>query len=470
MPSPAGRALPLLAVLVLAIALRAVGLGQYPQVHPDEGFWACGSRNLVLYGDGLLDGRLHPFLSPATFALLAAVFRVVPPDLVTARAVSAVLGVGGCVLLAWIAWRAFPRRPWLPVLLLAVSSLAVLVQRMILLEANQTFWLSLAAACWLAPGRPRPVAAGLAFGVALLAKSNSLYLLPAFLLTPPDSPTAGRWRVPAAFVLACVLLAAGVYGALYAAWPEQLLLAFAYELDGARLAGGGELVRVGRFGLHPQHLGAALRQLAVTDFLLVLGGLAGLALVAAGWRAAAREDRFFAVWLAAGAAFTLGQVYVEHRYLTTLAPALAFLAARAAEPLLERRRWRVAVAALLIGYCALHLGRVGSGALVRRPNADYWRVVAWFRREVPKGDRILASPSLNLSLPQEGHDFYRSLTPYDGPRRTLAEVVARLGVSHVVVDAEWRQYQTADVEGFLGRRCRLAVTIGEVSVYEVVPD
>src|SRR5262245_56904192 len=137
----------------LLVAVRVAGLGQYPLAHPDEGFWACGSRNVVLYGDELLDGRLHPFLSPATFVLLAGWFLAVPPDLVTARAFSAAAGLGACLLLALLARREVPGRGWLVAFLFGLSSLAVLPHRLVLLEAHQTFWLVLAAVAWLRPGR-----------------------------------------------------------------------------------------------------------------------------------------------------------------------------------------------------------------------------------------------------------------------------------------------------------------------------
>src|SRR5262249_28272234 len=86
------------AFAILLAALRLAGLGQYPQVHPDEGFWACGPRNWALHGDGLMDGRLHPFLSPATFVLLGGWFRFLPPDLLTARAFSVLCGLLTCGL------------------------------------------------------------------------------------------------------------------------------------------------------------------------------------------------------------------------------------------------------------------------------------------------------------------------------------------------------------------------------------
>ena len=144
----------LLGLAGLLVAVRVAGLGQYPLAHPDEGFWACGSRNVVLYGDELLDGRLHPFLSPATFVLLAGWFLAVPPDLVTARAFSAA-GLGACLLLALLARREMPGRGWLVAFLFGLSSLAVLPHRLVLLEAHQTFWLVLAAFAWLRPGAGR---------------------------------------------------------------------------------------------------------------------------------------------------------------------------------------------------------------------------------------------------------------------------------------------------------------------------
>src|SRR4051812_24591680 len=111
--STSGRSLAaLVAVGALAVAVRVVGLGQYPQVHPDEGFWACGPRNYALFGDGLMDGRLHPFLSPATFVLLSGYFKLVGPDLVSARAFSVGWGLLTCLLVAHLARAHAGRRAW----------------------------------------------------------------------------------------------------------------------------------------------------------------------------------------------------------------------------------------------------------------------------------------------------------------------------------------------------------------------
>ncbi len=466
---PSTKALVALVALgVLAVAVRLVGLGQYPQVHPDEGFWACGSRNFVLYGDALMDGRLHPFLSPATFVLLAGVFALVPPDLVSARATSAVLGLLTVAVLAGFTWRRFAARPWLVVLLFGLSSLAVLIQRMILLEAHQMFWLVLASGCWLSARRFGPVAAGLAFGMALLVKSNSIYLLPAFLLTLPAGPS--RWRAGGFFLIGCLLLGGGGYLLEWRLWPGEFVDAFRYEVAGSRFADEGTLFHVGRFGLHPRRAGTVLTQLFVTDGLLVLGGLAGLVLVVRSWRQASRDDRFFALWLVLGSAFLLGQIYVEHRYLTTLAPALVYLAAVALDRLLDRPQLvaRVAAILLLVGFSGFHLARVGWG-IARRPSAEYWEVVAWMRsEEAPPDARVLAFSVYDLSLPQRGYDFFRALVPYDGgPPRPVEEVVRRLDISFIIVDPAWRQYENADMADFIERRCVDRKTIGETTIYQV---
>ena len=470
--NPASHRLLIVMLFVLAgrlVAVRLVGLGQYPKVHPDEGFWACGSRNLVLYGDGLMDGRLHPFLSPATFILLSGVFSVVPPDLVSARATSAVLGLLSVGLFAGFTWRRFSARPWLIVVLFGLSSLAVLIQRMILLEAHQMFWLVVAAGCWLSSSRRLgPVAAGFAFALALLVKSNSIYLLPAFLLTLPAAP--GRGRCAGLFLGSCLALAGGGYFLAWRLWPIEFVHAFQYELAGDRWADADTLFRVWRFGLHPPRALAAVRQLLARDGLLVAGGLAGLALVASRLRSSRRDDRFFALWLVLGLSFVLGQIFVKDRYLTTLAPGLAYLSALSVEALLARPRvFRVAAVVLLVGFSLSTLVRVSVG-LAQQPCAEYWQVVGWMRREAPHDARVLAASVIDLSLPQRGYDFFRAVVPYDGgPRRLIEDIVQKYEISYIIIDPEWRHYEDADMAYFVARRCVPREQIGSTTIYEVAP-
>lgn len=466
------RMMGLAGLAILLVLARFVALGQYPEVHPDEGFWACGPRNLVLHGDGLLDGRLHPFLSPATFVLLALHFLLFPPDLFTARLFSAILGALTVAVLFARARRDLAARAWLVLLLFGLSGLAVLVHRMALLEAHQLFWLVVAGVCWLAvlEGGHAPwylaAAAGLAFGVALLVKSNSLFLLPAFFVPLLLCPGPHRLRRAAAFLLPAVLLGGGVYLALWLAWPTPFLSAFRYELAGTRFDDGGTLFHVGRFGLHPARLAASVRNFLFTDPVLVVLGLAGVVVSLRGRRPA---DWFFAAWLLGGLAFHLGQIYVENRYLTTLAPALAYLGARALSDLLGERPswWRAAiVAAVLVVFAAVSLARVGRG-VVRQPNADYWQVVAWMRENARREDVVIAAPRYNLSMPQRGLDFFRLLVPYAGPPRRLDDAVAETRARWVIVDDEWRQYETAESWAFLQFNGERRTRIGSVEIVEI---
>lgn len=476
MPDLPPRRSVLLAALVVGsvlVAIRVIGLDQYPRVHPDEGFWACGPRNLVLFGDGLMDGRLHPFLSPATFVLLSAWFSVFPPGLISARAFSVVAGLAACAVVGLLASREFPRRSWLLLFLFGLSSLTVLMHRQGLLEAHQTFWLVLAAVLWLGGGCWSGLIAGVAMGLALLVKSNSIYLLPAFLLTLPREDERINWRSGVRFFLACLGVAGGGY--LLAWWlgPGEFVAAFRYELDGARFADEHVLVRIGRFGFHPPRALETLRGLFVTDGLLVILALLGLVEVLRHPSRGTRADRFFVSWLMLGACFHFGQVYVEHRYVTTLAPALAWLAGRYLDGLfgpdqqVSGTTWRRALAAGVLGlFVVFHLGRVGAG-IVRQGNADYWQTVRWMRLNAADEDRVLAAPHLNLSLRQRSYDTYRMVFPYSGQPCSLDEIVARFRINWVIVDPEWRDYETPPMRRFLERRGNRHVANGDTVIYEV---
>jgi 4-amino-4-deoxy-L-arabinose transferase-like glycosyltransferase len=464
----------ILALTVAVVALRLVGLGEYPALNPDEGFWAGGPRNLVLFGDGLMDGRLHPFLSPATFVLLSGWFEVAAPSLVTARLFSVLAGLLACVAIGFLSRRLFPARPWLFVLLFGLSSLAILFHRIGLLEAHQTFWLALAATLWLSRLRGAALWSGAAFGVALLVKSNSLYLLPAFLLTPPASTGEGEgtarpsWAAGALFLVACVLTAGGGYLAAWSLDPAGFATAFRYELDGHHFLDDGVLFHVGRFGLHPARSLTTAKELFLIDPLLLLLALAGLVLVARRPGESTRADRFFAAWVVVGLAFYFGQIYVEVRYLSTLAP--AYLAARFLDRMLDRaesaRLIRGLTLAVVLLFCGFHGARIVRGVALR-PNADYWRTVAWVREHVPEGANVIAAPSIGLSLPRRSYDFYRLVYPYDGPPVPIAPIVERYGITFLIVDAEWHAYETPDMRRFLAENCSRRATIAGTDIFEV---
>lgn len=448
-------------VFALLIVCRIVATGSHPAAHPDEGFWANGARNFARFGDPLLDGRLHPFLSPGTFVELSAWFTLFPASLTTARLASAALGILTCVLVYLLARRAYPERAWLVLVLFGFSSITLLTHRVALLESRQMFWLTLAAYLWLSAIRGSAWTAGIAYGVALLVKSNSLYLLPAFLLTPVRRSAGG------VFVGSGLLVAAGGYLTAWAIDPPSFVAAFRYELDGQHWLDGHDLFHVGRFGLHPARLAETLGDLLATDPVLPLLALLGLMTVLRHRHEASRADVFFSAWLVGGLAFTLGQIYCPYRYLTTLAPAFAFLVARPLNTLLTTRGARLVVAGLII-LALVGPVRVGWG-VSRQTNADYWRAVVWIGTHVPRDEPVLASPTLGLSLQQRSLDYYRLINGYDGSVRPLAVVVGQHRIGWIVVDGEWREYQTPDMAAFLAARCVREASPGGFEVWRVVP-
>ena len=102
---------------------------------------------------------------------------------------------------------------------------------------------------------------------------------------------------------------------------------------------------------------------------------------------------------------------------------------------------------------AFHLARFAVG-IRRDANNDYWETVAWMRREAPSDAPVPATPVLGLSLPQRSYDFFRALVPYDSAQspRSPAEVVSAWSLQYVVVDDEWRQYETSAMADFLRTR------------------
>jgi Dolichyl-phosphate-mannose-protein mannosyltransferase len=472
--------LALVALGLVLVAVRLVGLDSYPALHPDEGFWASGASNQVKFGDALMDGRLHPFLSPATFVALTGYFAVVGPSLVSARLFSVAVGLLTC-LLSWVLGRRyFPQRPWLLLLLFGLSGLTALVQRTILLESHQMLWLLLAAALWLSGVRGRTVLAGGTFGIALLVKSNSVYLLPAFLLAAPgwgaeaDGRTARfSFRSLALFLLAVVLVAGAGYAAAWAVNPDAFVTAFRFELDGAHFLDDSVLFHVGRFGLNRQRAPAVLKGLVLGEPFLLAGAAVGLFFLLRRPGSASRPDRFFAAWAVGGLVFHFAQIYVEHRYITTLAPAFAYLTARVLDPLMARRevRWQPVAALAFLGlFTAFHLARISEGIRQRRADG-YWETAAWVGAHVPYDTKVLASPYVGLSLPQRTYDFFRMLQPYAAGQTHLPldEVVEREGIALLIVDTEWREYhgQDAAMTTFLAARCRVLHTADGFTVFGV---
>ncbi|MDH3455959.1 MAG: phospholipid carrier-dependent glycosyltransferase [Gemmatimonadota bacterium] len=90
---------PILLLLGAAAVLRFAALGHFPDLNADEGRWTNSTKNFLLVRDRFMDGRLHLFLSPAFHGLSLAAFAVFDASIVTARALSALLGTLSIALL-----------------------------------------------------------------------------------------------------------------------------------------------------------------------------------------------------------------------------------------------------------------------------------------------------------------------------------------------------------------------------------
>ena len=274
-----------------------------------------------MFHDPLLDHRLHPFLSPSTFVILTAYFEAVGPGLLAARVLSATVGLLAVGLMWGIGRRNLPKRPWLLAILFGMSSMVVLENRRMMIETQQVLWLTAAAHLWLRTGLGSAAGAGACFGIALVTKSNSIYLVPALIWSAHDrDPTAGSRRVdasPRASALVRVVLlgliagsiAALVYLGAYTAAPEAFRAAYTFELDGEHFLSDEVAFHVGRFGLNPTECKEALLALVKGDPFWV--ALAPLGLVLASrQRWVERADRLFAAWLVIGFLFFFSQIYI----------------------------------------------------------------------------------------------------------------------------------------------------------------
>ncbi len=471
-------------LLLALVLIRYVGLFRYPAPSPDEGFWTMGAKNLVMFHDPLMDHRLHPFLSPSTFVMLTAYFEAVGPSLLAARVYSATVGLLAVGLMYGLGRRSLPKRPWLLAILFGMSSMVVLENRLMKIETQQILWLAATAFLWLRTGLRSAAGAGACFGIALLTKSNSIYLVPALIWSAYDrNPAAGdlgddtpprasaRSRVVLLGLIAGSIAALGYLGT-YAAFPEEFWAAHKYELDGQHFLSNDVVFHVGRFGLNPA-------QVKDTLLALVKGAPFWVAIVPFGLVLAARQrwversDRLFGAWLVLGFLFFFSQIYIAPRYLATLAPAFAYFAARTLNDLLDAgARWRwahpaaVVLLALFLGY---HTGRIACGVHQNRDANAYSEAVVWVTRNVPSDDRMIAAPYIGISLPQRSCDHFRMTRGYghEGQPRPLADVVRYHDIQAIVVDEEVRLCMTPQDESFLRDDCARVASFGAIEVYRV---
>lgn len=436
--APSSSELAALALVVgLGALLRLVAPGVFPEVLPDEGLWTNSTKNGLLFGDPFMDGRTHLLLSPLFHLACWPLFALFGPSIAAARVVSGLAGAAAVPLTYLLVLRLTGRRaPALAAaLLFATDQSFVWAGRLAQVEAFQLVWLLGAAVALARPSRPGAALGGALFALALLAKTNSVFLLPVLglWLAWPDDPRAGwldRRALGRAVLFGAVAvgLAGLVYGALYRAEPERFVSAFQFELR-EEFDPSDAVVSASRFGLDPTKSARSIQALlSESPFLYVLASI-GMAVAAF---AGGRGPGLLVAWAAFGTAFVLLQVYQPGRYFHLNAPALAGCAALAVGALLPSAphgaRVRGAVLALVV---AFNLGSLGMNAATN-PARMLAETTAWARESLPAEARVIAAGYLCTDLPQRAYAWYHLART---PEELLAAVDA-YDVDYVLYDHE----------------------------------
>jgi len=436
----------LVAMLAGASLIRIAALGAFPEITADEGLWTNSSKNRVVFGDWFMDLRTHLFLSPVFHGATVAVFGVLGPSIAAARLLSAVAGSVSVFLLYVLVTRVTGRRDLglTTALVFAFDALGVMLSRRALVESFQ-LCIMLLSVTILVRGRARDVlGGGLALGVAMLTKLNTVFLLPVlglFLLArsagPARRPTGVGWRDSLFLAATSIALAGMVYWGLYAWHPQEFVQAFGFELDGVHFESrSNPVVRLGRFGLDPIQLSRTILGLfRESPFPMVLATCGAAIAVVVRPRGAA----LFGPWLIVGMAFFLAQMFQPVRYFHLVSPAVAFFAAVAVnqgggEGATDTRRSALTRRAVLGAYLVFSLGYVGVGAVANRAT-KLEQVVTWVRANTDPAARIMAAGYFCTDLPNRAYAHYHLA-------RDTAQLVQSLRsyrINYVVYDsAEWR--------------------------------
>lgn len=332
--------LPLGALSILALGMvRVLALGADPPpwlswssgLGTDEGFYTLDARHLALFGTWARGDFHDRLLSPLLSLAQQGMFCIFGATLVSARAVSAGLGLLTLALL-WLGLRvSFGKLAAAAgTLLLGFAPPVVLYNRLALQETPAAFWLTLSFALWaLALGRP-PIAgrragglllaAGAAAGAAFLCKTLAIIFLPALCWAAVRSGRRG-WAVGAG--LGLVLLGWGIL------W---------YAPHHAALARMGAYYQRHQFAPHSAFsLWLNIRRAGMGDRAGVLRGLVPYLLLFmpvpcvlafARVRGAAKTpaEQVLWLWLAGGALFCALSSYAPDRYYLLFLPPLCGLA------------------------------------------------------------------------------------------------------------------------------------------------
>lgn len=395
----ASRHAVLVAVLLLAAALRFTGLGwglRHPP-HADERVFVESVLAMIAAGD--LDHRYYEYPG-LVFYLLWPVLRPLagqppgPAAYLAARSLVAVAGVLGCALLYPLGRRLHsPPAGLVAALLMAVSLVAVETAHSFRPDVVLQALCTLALLCFarLDGSRRRELEAGAVLGLALATKFSGVFLVPSYaaarLLAP--GPRARLMALGAA-AAAVVFALASPYALLHASeFVQGALVQWRYHYEEDVRAPVGYAAMLAEYGrVWLKGLGTVATALSLAGLTVAVRAwrrwLPSLLLVVVSFAVLAtsdvRHDRFLLPALSVGgllAGATVAQVARTMAARPRLAAAaVALLAAAAAAGPLRASAW---------------FAREMSGPLVRD------EVLDWVAAHLPAGARVLSTvPQLGL--------------------------------------------------------------------------
>lgn len=496
----------LLVIVSLGGYLRLRCLRTLPGWYPDEGSWVAIASDLVQGRSGYMvfrDSSLIAGRPPLFHWLLAGLFSLAEPDILTARLLAVSWGLLTLILLYFVGRRmSGEREALLAAAFYAVYPAAVVYNRLALtynqlaplfvltlyglwqaLESGRRRWMVFAAAC-----------TGAAFLTDLAAISLVVFLALVVVLT---HPRALLWVLPLAllpFVIWCgvMWLAAGesfvqdlifTFSRTTASWPEQVAHVVFY-----RVTLEGDLwLALGGLGLF--FCSGRRRWLAAALFGLSL-------LIFARNGPVFGQASYFLIPLFPLAAWGMGVLFDQG--ISVLAPLLKSAWCSALARLRLSYRWRSRLATWITGLIlfllllaplismiaegvwldySLYLARFGN-TLAEPAAAE--RVAAHVNARISSDDVVLSSPTIAWLFDADAADFQMAIAatgkvtrhfPADIPVSRFRFDPRLENATYVVLDPLWRGWASAqmpDVAAIVEEvetGWVLEVTVGHFEVY-----
>lgn len=434
---------PIIAVVLVALAVRLFALASFPDVQADEGLWTNSTKNFVLFGDWFMDGRNHLFLSPVYHFLSVLSFRLLGASVEAARLVSALAGVGVVGLTYALGVRLTGDRTLAVVAaaLLAVDPWAVIHSRQALTESVLLFFI-VASGVLILGRTPQVALGGLVFGFGILTKLNVAAMGLAFggylLLRTPDGQDHARWRRRmtdgAVFGATALGLAALGYWAVSFIDPDRFVAAFRRELGGQHVVlEGAAPPPSGRWGLDPIVAGRSLLEvIRLNPFLFCLGSVGGVLIAFS--RSPGRL--FLLLWAGVAVGFPLTQIYQPFRYFFPMVPAFAVLGAMTLTAVAsgfatrDRRRILIGGVALVLSFNLAYL----ATSYAASPGNRAQMVEQWVRENTDPSERLLVAQHFATNPPNPAYTW--DLVAED--EASLLQALEDLEIRYVIWDnQEW---------------------------------